>query len=388
MTVGFSFHARAVDGSTGFVVNVCGHASVGVPLARNKDPVPDRYLDEQGVENLLIPIAVGAPQAAAVPSEWCAYAVDVVVHPALLSRCRPTHRLFRHYIERLSNLAVEWVLQECGVRLESRSCRLLGAPGYYAAAAGTGAGAAKPDAASVMADLAKLAREMEAALAAERLAAPDTAAVPAGLANIAAAPSKKPPTGPLVQEVRPASTGIKKGFLVDDSDGRRRPLYGPGGSGEGEGKRPDPLAHIPESLRARCQIVDLSKTAEGPPPASPSPLPATTTSATSPSATTSAAAAASVEGVDETSGVRRRWRVEAVERQGDDTVVVRFSTEEEGVSMAGVSLDAAPFAVAADGTTAALPVEIDTDGVTAKYVRKKRLLCVSCPVKGKQSLSA
>lgn len=343
-TTGFSFSAPTLDESVVVVVNVCGHESVGMPLARSMDPVTEPYVDQYGVDNLIIPISVSpAKELRSCPYN---YSVDVVIHPCLTSRCTKGHHLFEHLVRKLTTLSIQWVQQECGLSLVEGKCQLLGAPLYYR----TDTERADPD------WLRKTVTELEKALEQtlhERATSSDSG-LPQQL-DLQREREKK--SGPLVKEILPTS-GIKTGFLLGGSGN----LYGPEGSKEGDGPRPDPLAHIPEKLRKQAIIVDtragLSEALKPPRAVEATPRQESSLSPTEPKAS------------DDT------WTVVSLETN-EGVFTVRLQPTKPVNSMADVDLVVTETTIEIGGHVTHLPMAIDSDTVKAKYVKSTRLLVVS-----------
>jgi hypothetical protein len=356
LLIGFAYKAYAADEATTYVVNVCGHDSVGPPLAKSMNTVDDDYIEHNGVDNLIIPISVSEPMRT-VKGNF-AFCVDVVVHTVLIKKCTPKHHLFQHLTEKLLVLSMEWVQRECGVQLTRKGCAILGNPCYFSDVKGNGkdleevvrmaAELLKKDSANQMKD-----QETSTQL-------PDSLTLKKG--------ERKESKRPYVQEVI-TSPGLKKGFL---DDGKAR-LYGPEGSSEGLGKPPDPLAHIPESLRSKCRIIDtrnmeqsLQQTAKG-----------HEKSAAEPTLVPTAIQNASASGCSNTEAAY--WKEASFEKVGK-ALVVRFPVPEGVTSLRDVDLSATENTLEINGTVTKLPVSIDTDGVRAKFVRVSRVLVVTCPV--------
>ncbi|KPI89745.1 hypothetical protein ABL78_1125 [Leptomonas seymouri] len=357
LLVGFAYKALAVDETTLYVVNVCGHDSVGLPLARSMNAVGDNYIEHNGVDNLIIPISVGDPKPT-TKGEF-AFCIDVVVHTILIKKCISGHHLYQHLTEKLLNLSMEWVQRECGIQLLRKGCAVLGNPYYFA---------------SVKADMESLEKAMK--MAAELLKSKEDQdregdeVVSQHLPDALKMKSNKPKesTKPLIQEVI-ASPGIKKGFL---NSGSVR-LYGPGGSSEGSGKAPDPLAHIPESLRSKCKIIDTRNMEQSLGQAAPSlEMPAATS-------TSQPKKAQEESTVHRGNLTNSQWKEVSFE-QTDNTLVVRFTVPDGIASLRDVDLSATANALEINGVVTQLPVMVITDGVRAKFVKASRMLVVTCPI--------
>ncbi|CBZ25818.1 conserved hypothetical protein [Leishmania mexicana MHOM/GT/2001/U1103] len=354
LMVGFAFAASTVDESCSYVVNVCGHDSVGLPLARSMNAVDAEYVEHHGVDNLIIPISVSEPKE--TKSGDYAYCVDVVVHTLLIKKCCPGHRLLQHLTEKLVTLSIEWIRNECGVQLLPRSCRIAGNPFYFGDTVDT-----SKSVASIIEQAAGL-LQRKSSSSDSRKDEQDT--IPEALNLLKAqVPECKQP---LIREVI-STPGIKKGFLVD---GNAR-LYSPEGSSEGSGKAPDPLAHIPESLRERCQIIDTRRMEEltAPPAKTPKSVDKT------PSLHTSGTVAAP------TSEPKRKdeanWTRFSIERTGEK-VIIRFLVPDSVGSLHDIDLSATKDTLEINGSVTQLPVPIVTDDVRAKFVKATRILIVTC----------
>lgn len=364
---GFCFWGVALDETTRTVVNVCGHDSVGRPLAKNMTPVDEQYIDERGLDNLIIPISVSQP-VELPKSEAYNYRVDVVVHTVLTKRCVPQHHFFKHYVAKLTELSVEWVKQECGIILIPSSCTFVGDTFYDV-------GSPKQDKV-LPADLVEITERMMRDLkesdshgvgdgdvqAAER-------AVPEAL-RVSTADTRERKGAPLVQEVV-ADKGLKKGFLLAGN----AQLYGANGSPEGNGKVPDPLAHIPQSIRERCKVIDTR--------------------------TMKTDAAIQRESERRDAGYRQssacdgiqpvesgsvetppeyppRWKLESVSIS-EDSAVIRVEAQ---VALSGVSdvvLTVSGQQVDIDDFHYTLPRAVDDERVKAKFVKSTQVLVLTCP---------
>ncbi|KPA82952.1 hypothetical protein ABB37_02697 [Leptomonas pyrrhocoris] len=357
LLVGFAYKAFAADGTTLYVVNVCGHDSVGLPLARSMNAVDDNYIEHNGVDNLIIPISVSEPKQT-TKAEF-AFCIDVVVHTVLIKKCVSGHHLYRHLTEKLLALSLEWVRSEWGVQLLRESCILLGNPYYFSDV--------KADAKSLKEVMKMAAELLDTKESQSRKGVEDASThLPdaLNLKNHEPKESKKP----LIQEVI-SSPGIKKGFL----NGRNARLYGPEGSSEGTGKMPDPLAHIPESLRNKCKIVDTrnmeqsfgkeTKSQE---------VPATTS-------TSHSYQAQKEHNANCDKLTNSKWKKVAFE-QSNEKLVVRFVVPEDITSLHDVDLSATEKVLEINGVATQLPVRIVTDGVRAKFVKASHVLVVTCPI--------
>lgn len=356
LLVGFAFKAFAADETTLYVVNVCGHDSVGLPLARSMNTVDESYVEHNGVDNLIIPISVSEPRRASKGD--FAFCIDVVVHTMLIEKCTPAHHLYRHLTEKLLVLAMEWVQTECGVQLLRQGCCVLSNPFYYS-------------------DVQKEEKSMDRVMkmAAELLKAQTEASSTEENKNSTFLPNElnlkndtsKGTKKPLIQEVI-ASPGLKKGFL----NNKNTRLYGPEGSAEGTGKTPDPLAHIPESLRNKCRIIDTRALDQTPSATSDAQhVPAAVKTEATESQATAASPSAAVRG----SAAFKALSFD----QAAGKLMVRFAVPEEFTSLRDVDLSATANTLEIDGAVTQLPVCIDADGVRAKFVKASRTLVVTCP---------
>lgn len=355
---GFFFSSLGGNGTTSFVVNVCGHDSVGWPLARNMDPIDERYLEEMGLENLIIPISVSEPKKL---QENYDYAVNVVVHTCLTQRIRKSFRLCGHYIERLTVLAIQWIKQECGVQLIEHSCKLLGLQkGYDLNAKAKGLDS------KTMEKISQSAEALVASLKQAQTEGKEQHVVPEEL--VIKGETNKSQKKPLIQEVS-QEPGIKKGFL----SGSKQTLYGPEGSKEGDGPTMDPLAHIPASLRNKCTIVDTrDMSIKGPGEQKASikeDVPAGQIS-------NSFKVRESEKRLE--AAVIEEWKVMDV-TDTKESVTVVFSAPSQIVSMKDVNLQVTSSQIILDGVIVPLPREINCDGVKAKFVKSKKSLVITCP---------
>ncbi|KAG5480951.1 hypothetical protein LSCM4_06522 [Leishmania orientalis] len=354
LLVGFAFTAKTADESSTYIVNIGGHDSVGLPLARSMNTVEADYVEHHGVDNLIIPISVSEPKEAK-GGEY-AYCVDVVVHTLLINKCRPEHHLFQHLTEKLVALSIEWVRKECGVELLLRTCRIAGNPFYFSDTISTS---------ESMTELIKHAADllqMKSSSSEPRTEGQDI--IPDALNLVKAqVPERKQP---LIREVV-SGPAIKKGFLVD---GNAR-LYGPNGSCEGSGKVPDPLAHIPQSLREKCRIIDTRNMDQ------PSVLPRKTPNS---DVETSKVHPSSTVGIPNAEAQRKSesdWSRFSVERT-EGRLVVKFSVPENVTSLRDIDLSATRDTLEINGSVTQLPVPIVTDEVRAKFVKATRILVVTC----------
>ncbi|RNF09186.1 hypothetical protein TraAM80_02331 [Trypanosoma rangeli] len=349
MEAGFCFEALAADNETMVVVNVCGNSSVGRALAKNMEEVPESHLDEYGLDNLIVPIAVG-------PAEKCdrekySFSIDVVIHPLLTSRCVPSHRLFDHYILRLTSLAIEWILQECGIRLNPRSCKLITDKKYFQNG--------KENFNQILSKIAK-AMEKETTTVPANESKGEGFSLPSKLQLDVSRKNDEITPSPLIKEM-PQGTGIRKGFLNDVR------LYGDGGSSECKQPPLDPLLHLPEQLRKRCQVIDTRQIRSG---------------------VTDASAATEPDSIKEkpkllpsnvTKGAPTQWEVQSLvcnERE----IVVRLRPPPSVTSMKDVELIALSDTIEIDETVVRLPRTIKVENVTAKFLKSSKIMVLTCPL--------
>lgn len=351
LDVGFAFKAKAKDGTSLFIVNVCGHDSVGFPLARNMNEVDQDYIQRYGVDNLIIPISVSEPKKTKDPDY--SYCIDVVVHTFLVQMCVKGSHLYEHLIEKLSCLAIEWIQKECGVQLILSSCQLMGNPLYYSEVL--------PGERAIE-DMLHMAQKLFTAGQKTSGAPPEADNIPDELRLNNEKASKKKP---VIQEVI-STPGMKKGFL---SNGGVQ-LYGPEGTIEGSGKAPDPLAHIPESLLKRCQVIDTRGMEGG---ATGSGI------ANIESAPTSAAATTEESCFDSTKDANRplEWPVMSMVR-ADNKIIVRFSAPNGTASLSDACLSISNNCIELNGYETKVPEKLDPDNVQAKFVKSTRTLVVTC----------
>lgn len=375
-SAGFCFSAEAADGTTRFIVNVCGHPSIEPPLSRSMDAVPESFLDTHGLDNLIVPISVSPPRKChGVKAD---YVVDVVVHPSVTARCLPSHRLSQHFLDKLTPLSLEWILQETGARLNGRTCKLLGVAQYVRGGdEKKGGQSAAPDVEEIIRMAAEMANK--AAVAAAEAGGATASAAADATDNDAAsslppelrvtkedAPAKKKK---MVQEVI-ANPGIKKGFLNDN----KKPLYGPNGTSEGSKPLYDPLSVIPESLRQKCRIIDTRepavKKSSGddllPTPPSPAQAPAPPApSALAPSTASSAPPPSS------------KWTFVSAETAKGE-IMVSFQTTAEKCKVSDVDLFVDGDFLEVDGYRVKMPSAFDEESLRAKFVKSTKTLQVTC----------
>ncbi|KAG8342777.1 putative pre RNA processing PIH1 Nop17 [Trypanosoma vivax] len=344
---GFCFESKAFDEKTLCVVNVCGHDSVGRALAKNMEVIPDSYLDDYGLDNLIIPISVGQPRKL---SKKYDISIDVVVHSSLVQRCVKSNRLFDHYVTRLTTLAIDWILQEAGIRLNTRTCRLIPGKKYF-----------ESDTYNISQKLSEIAKTIEMGMKGELNEQKDSSveALESKFRCTNQQISSETKRSPLITEV-PASTGIKKGFLNDAR------LYGADGSSECSKPPPDPLMHIPEGLRKKCQIVDTRKLENG----SSLPLKSPLSMSTSNDQPTCAGSLA--KPISE-------WSVESLNQVGGE-IVIHLKPPNFVKSIKDVDLEASPECIDINKTTVSLPCRIDVNGVSAKFLKSSMVLVVRCPL--------
>ncbi|CAG9572853.1 conserved hypothetical protein [Leishmania major strain Friedlin] len=354
LMVGFAFAAKTADESCTYVVNVCGHDSVGPPLARSMNAVDAEYVEHHGVDNLIIPISVSEPKE--TKRGDYAYCVDVVVHTLLIKKCSRGHRLLEHLTEKLVTLSIEWIRSECGVQLLPRSCRIAGNPLYFDDTVDT-----PKSIASIIENAAEL-LQRKSNSSNSRKDEQDTIPDALNLRKAQVPESKQP----LIREVI-STPAIKKGFLVD---GNAR-LYGPDGSSEGSSKAPDPLAHIPESLRERCRIID-TRNMEGLTASPAKTMKSVDKTANTHTSGTFVAPTSEPQGKDEAN-----WARFSIERTGEK-VIVRFLAPDSVSSLHDIDLSATKDTLEINGSVTQLPVPIVTDDVRAKFVKATRILVVTC----------
>lgn len=431
-TPGFFFSSLGGNGTTKFVVNVCGHASVGWPLARNMTNIPEDYLDYAGLDNLIIPISVGEPQKL---DEDYDYGINVVVHPCLTKRVKKSFPLCHHYIRKLTILSLEWIQKECGVKLVEQTCKLLGIQKSYSLPE-KGAGmdsieknvmkaAAAAAASLVSEEFSQLRSNLNQPAASPLFSSGKSNSnnvsepVPPhiseklqlenpALSSVSPSPDKKGLVKEVIQE-----KGIKKGFLANAN----KTLYGEEGTREGSGKQPDPLAHIPESLRKRCLIVDtrngntqqeikrdgaksdvISKASawsengvssthrivenENLERRAPS------TMAVPQSASEKVPREEKITVRENNCGLNDQehykekehsWKYVKMEEK-NSKIIVTFQSPEPITSMSDVVLEVTPSAAFLDGEEFPFPISIDADNAEAKFVKSKKKLIITSPV--------
>ncbi|CCW71868.1 unnamed protein product [Phytomonas sp. Hart1] len=347
---GFCFSGIAVDEKTTYIVNVCGHDNLEKPLAKNMTPVPEEYLDERGIDNLIIPISVCEPlKLSASDYDYC---IDVMVHSSVVSRCGKAHPLVKHFISRLMELSTEWIQTEWGAVLQPKTCKLLDFKVFRPKGASTGA--SDP--------LEALKRAAEAALSAASQQAANSnveeaTQIPEPLRCVGT-PHAAKETPPLIREVI-SNSGVQKGFLLN-TKGR---LYDESGSSEGEGKVFDQLSHIPESLRKRCKIInvgDMNANTVKTTPAAPAPPPPPPS-------------------MDPPKKPRWEWTLLSVD-QSESHITVRLKPSDATMSLSEVDLSVTKQAIDVDHFHVDLPCMVDVDSVKAKYLKSSNVLVLTCGV--------
>ncbi|EPY21844.1 hypothetical protein STCU_01241 [Strigomonas culicis] len=342
---GFSFRASATDATTVFAVNVCGHSSVGLPLTRNMNEITEDYVDLHGVDNLIIPISVGEPRQMEKNKDNINFVVDVVVHPCLTKRCVVSFKLHEHLVTRLIALSIEWIKQECGVTLGERGCGLLGVRYYGKKQSGVGAKVAMEKLKDMLSELNKNSAVSE-----------QNSSLPPDLTVSVSEPSESKEKKVMVQEL-PQGKGIKRGFLNGSTQ-----LYDSKGSSECTGKTPDPLAHIPQSLRDKCKIIDTRDAQFTQENRNVEKAPEKKNIRAPPSVTETPKIKCAVDSID----------------YGSSAVVVSFRVPESCNGMKDLDLEVTSKTVEVNGCVAGLSTSIDPDNVRAKYIKSTKLLVVTC----------
>lgn len=283
---GFVLKVFAADHVTKVFVNVCGHPSVGLPLTRSMDPIPNAdFLDTFGLDNLIVPISVGDPKHCKKTSELDSgkmIIVDVVIHPEVVRRVNPSHRLFQDFLTRVTALALDWVTQETGIQLNKKTVKMLPNCSYKDAPT-KGTANDKLNAMDNMDPAERKALEESVRKRANDLyeqllkETSKGTATEAGTAKAYQTDSSvklpesfqlnggdskaDPPTKKkMVTEMPTNEPLLRKGFL----DNPKARLYGEGGTTEGvlpEGAG-DPLGYMPKSLRDKCKIIDARQEAK------------------------------------------------------------------------------------------------------------------------------
>lgn len=328
MQTGFCLQGKCLDDKTVLLINVRGDESVGLPLTKNMDPIPSpAFIDHHGIDNLIVPIAVGDPIQLADNS----YAVDVVIHSEIISRVRPTHHLYDHLLSKVTTLVLQWVAQETGLRVNPKTVQLLPNPP---------APIQKKQTMPSYDDLKKAAEDLKAVLKEHKTE--ETSASPFLFEEKETKPQS---SKPLIQEVTAAS-GLKKGFLAQS----KGTLYGAQGSSEGNPpKAADPLSFMPESLRERCKIVDtrVPNQVASAPKAGPKPL----------------------------------WSHEIEEYDSHITVKIypppyvmsAADLDDISITRSGISINYDQYVVRLDR-------DFDSDNASAKFNKKQHVLLVTCPL--------
>ncbi|CCD12917.1 unnamed protein product [Trypanosoma congolense IL3000] len=344
---GFCFRALTADGQKNVAVNVCGHNSIGVALTKSMDPAPECYLDEYGLDNLIVPISVDAPLQC--DGKEYSYITNVVVHNSLIERCLKGHRLSDHYITRLTSLAIDWILQEYGLKLDTRSCRLIHGKTYVDYAG--------KNAEQIFSEAAKaLERGIKRGENSSDSDVVDPLVSKFNMENKCSSAESK--HAPLITEM-PTGSGIRKGFLCNAR------LYGCEGSGECNQPPHDPLLHIPKNIRKRCQVIDTRQSGHvlstvAPPRATPE-------KDGKPPITQCPPLAEPDE-----------WKVESLE-YGEKSVIIRLLPPPNVTSMEGINLEATPNSIEIDGTKVRLSRTVAVDNISAKFLKLSNKLLLTCP---------
>lgn len=336
---GFCFSVVAADEETRYVVNVCGHDSIGRPLFRSMVEAPDELVNERGLDNLIVPISVGSPHANA--DDPPKYVVDVAVNPSLILCCQKDHPLFEHFVTKLITLAIEWVHRECGVQLLGETAKFEGLC-YHKPRMRVKEGISRDSFVKAAELLMSSLKKIEAETTPE--------SIPAEI-NLSMGEVQQ--RSPLIKEVVGDPT-IKRGFLL----GNEGCLYRGGRSTEGTGKVYDSLAHIPESLRSKCKIIDTRAMGNS----------------SLNSLKENFVAAPVAPHIAEFS-----WKLMSCDVT-DSVVTIRLCTSKEIVGVSDVDLSASANCIDIDDFHYSLPCCIDIDGVRARYLKQQKTLVLKCPV--------
>ncbi|ORC92364.1 uncharacterized protein TM35_000031170 [Trypanosoma theileri] len=350
---GFCFESLAEDKETLVVVNVCGHSSVGMALAKNMEPIPETYLDEYGLDNLIVPISVGPPEK--YEGKKYNFVIDVVIHPSLTQRCVQSHHLFEHFVTRLTALAIDWILQECGMRLNVRCSRLLPDRKYF-----------ENTNRNIERIFSEIAENVEKEMKKEGVQEKkdnEGSFLPTELKLDDSKNVAKTRRTPLVTEM-PKGSGIRKGFLNDAR------LYGSKGSSECNLPPPDPLQHFPEKLRNRCQVIDTRQ------------LNSVTTTTEKRTSDSTIKALENKESEIKLTDVKEKhnqWTVQSVTCT-EKEIVVRLYPPPGVASIKDVDLTVSSDTIEVDGTLVQLPKTIVIDDVSARFLKSSRTMIVNCPL--------
>jgi hypothetical protein len=283
---GIVLKVLAADGATKVYVNVCGHDSVGLPLTKSMDTIPDAaFMDHHGLDNLIIPISVGDAQHYNRTSDVDGgkmIIVDVVIHSQIVTRVLPTHSRYEAFLPKVSALALDWVTQETGIQLLKKTCKMVSGTSYKDPPAkkikgegGADDNLSPAERRQLEENIRNRANSLYEQLLKETSGkappgAPTGPAVSSSGATLPDAFKLPTPSGSqkteapkkLVQEMPIPSSEpvIRKGFL--NNPGKR--LYDDKGSTEGvlpEGAG-DPLGYLPKGLRNRVQVIDTRPEAQ------------------------------------------------------------------------------------------------------------------------------
>eukprot|EP00668_Euglena_longa_P015306 GGOE01019369.1.p1 GENE.GGOE01019369.1~~GGOE01019369.1.p1 ORF type:complete len:523 (-),score=172.34 GGOE01019369.1:198-1691(-) len=235
-------------------INVCCLDEVGRPITKSGIEATEEMLDERGIDNLQVPIHVGAVwEDTDHRAERC-MVTDVVFHPCVTNRCL-AGPLKQHYQKRVAELAMQFVEEDShtGLRL-SRQFKLprMTYKGQGPPKQVVFTGDRAPLRAKVTKTLSEEDRKWVEEITKEDPSpnpVPSTAPKAAATATTLADHNshKKAEKAPL----------IKKGFLND----AKTALY-PKGSENGvlPPNAGDPLGYLPEGLRKTCKVVDPTQT--------------------------------------------------------------------------------------------------------------------------------
>jgi len=222
-------------------INVTSHTMVDAPLNAQDRPVPERHLDEKGLESLRVPQFCGFPRA----DEVARY-IDVVFHPWVVKRA-VSGPLADYYKQRLLQLTIPFVEAETEVKLDISSIKILKNRKYMS---GGGVDRRTPWPISVETGDPKPKKSLDKNRVDDAYA---DLLGPAAAARMQVGKLNCP---------NARKGAVKKGFLNSakmKTEGTG--MYDADGSGEGvlpEGAG-DPMGWMPKKLRGMCNVVDTSQ---------------------------------------------------------------------------------------------------------------------------------
>lgn len=403
IVAGIVLKVLAADGATKVYVNVCGHDSVGLPLTKSMDPIPDAsFMDFHGLDNLIIPISVGDPKHHTRADDGKAIIIDVVVHTQVIKRASPTNERFEKFLPNVTALALDWVTQETGIQLTKKTVKLLPSITYKDAPTRSNDGSNQLDENIRKRAAAFYEQMLKSAPSEAKPTTSSGAQLPEKLNVSAQADVSTAPRRMVVEMSTANEPVIRKGFLNNP----KARLYDDKGTTEGvlpEGAG-DPLGYLPKSLRDRVKVVDTREGAK--PSKAQSPF-----TIGNPDAVTGAEFLDQLSMIDKATSNRDPREIEqlaerlqqelsASNRSSEPSLtpadsgwthtinedasetparfVVRLSAPSTIVGMKDVDLAADETFIDVNDYRVKFPRKIDVDSVRAKFIRSSHVLSITC----------